>query len=109
MIRGNQNGPLLFFYGFHDTNHVTFPIFYSVAQRLNFEPIWFKLIIVLLAEIDVITPSDAVNVLVIKGIAPQVPLETIFKEIFAFLFLAALIMVTVQSVLFSQFTTFLPK
>ena len=86
---------------------VTIPIFYPLIQRLNFDPIWFGVIIVLIAEMGVITPPVGVNVFVIKGIAPQIPLETIFKGIFPFL--AALVTVTVLIVLFPQIATFLPN
>jgi tripartite ATP-independent transporter DctM subunit len=53
---------------------VTIPIFFPLIQRLNFDPIWFGVIIVLIAEMGVITPPVGVNVFVIKGIAPQIPL-----------------------------------
>ena len=61
------------------------PDYANLVVRLGFDPIWFGVIIVLVAEIGVITPPVGVNVYVIKGIAPEVPLETIFKGIFPFL------------------------
>jgi tripartite ATP-independent transporter DctM subunit len=61
---------------------VTIPIFFPVVMKLGFDPIWFGVIVVLVAEMGVITPPVGVNVFVIKGIAPDVPLETIFKGIF---------------------------
>jgi len=86
---------------------VTIPIFFPVVMKLGFDPIWFGVIIVLVAEMGVITPPVGVNVFVIKGIAPDVPLETIFKGIFPFL--AALIIVTVILIIFPQIATFLPS
>ena len=86
---------------------VTIPIFYPLVQRLQFDPIWFGVIIVLVAEMGVITPPVGVNVFVIKGIASDVPLETIFRGIAPFLF--ALVLVTVAIVLFPQIATFLPN
>jgi len=86
---------------------VTIPIFFPVVMKLGFDPIWFGVIIVLVAEMGVITPPVGVNVFVIKGIAPDVPLETIFKGIFPFL--AALIIVTVILIFFPQIATFLPS
>ena len=64
---------------------LTVPVIYPVIVRLGFDPIWFGVIIVLVSEMGVITPPVGVNVYVIKGIAPEVPLETIFKGIFPFL------------------------
>ena len=86
---------------------VTIPIFYPLIQRLHFDPIWFGVIIVLVAEMGVITPPVGVNVFVIKGIAPQVPLERIFRGIVPFLI--ALILVTIIIVIFPQIATFLPN
>jgi len=86
---------------------VTIPIFFPVVMKLGFDPIWFGVIIVLVAEMGVITPPVGVNVFVIKGIAPDVPLEIIFKGIFPFL--TALIIVTAILVLFPQIATFLPS
>jgi len=85
---------------------LTIPIFFPLVQTLGFDPIWFGVIIVLLCEMGVITPPVGVNVFVIKGIAPDVPLEKIFKGIFPFLL--ALIIVTVIIIIFPQIATFLP-
>ena len=86
---------------------VTIPIFYPVVQKLGFDSIWFGVIIVLVTEMGVITPPVGVNVFVLKGIAPEVPLENIFKGIFPFLI--ALIIVTIILMFFPQIATFLPN
>lgn len=86
---------------------VTIPIFFPIVMKLGFDPIWFGVIIVLVGEMGVITPPVGVNVFVIKGIAPDVPLETIFRGIFPFL--AALIIATIILVIFPQIATFLPS
>ena len=64
---------------------LTVPVIFPVVGKLGFDPIWFGVIIVLVSEMGVITPPVGVNVYVIKGIAPEVPLEDIFKGIFPFL------------------------
>ena len=86
---------------------VTIPIFYPIVQKLGFDPIWFGVIIVLTGEMGVITPPVGVNVFVIKGIAPEVPLNTIFGGIFPFLY--AIILMTIMVVLFPEIATFLPS
>jgi C4-dicarboxylate transporter, DctM subunit len=86
---------------------VTVPIFYPIVQRLGFDPIWFGVIIVLTAEMGVITPPVGVNVFVIKGIAPDIPLELIFRGIIPFLF--AIILLTILITLVPQIATFLPN
>lgn len=86
---------------------LTIPIFYPAVLALGFNPIWFGVIIVLITEIGVITPPVGVNVYVIKGIAEDVSLETIFKGVFPFL--AALIIMVGILMAFPQIATFLPS
>jgi len=83
------------------------PILYPVLIALGVDLIWFGVIIVLVAEMGVITPPVGVNVFVIKGIAPDIPIETIFKGIFPFL--AALIICTILLIFVPQIATFLPS
>ena len=86
---------------------VTIPIFFPIVEKLGFDPIWFGVIIVLVGEMGVITPPVGVNVFVIKGIAPDIPLEDIFKGILPFL--VALILFTALLMVFPQIATFLPS
>jgi len=86
---------------------VTIPIFFPIVQKLGFDPIWFGVMMVLLAEMGVITPPVGVNVFVIKGIAPEVPLNQIFKGILPFL--GAIILMALITLLFPQIATFLPS
>ncbi len=86
---------------------LTIPIIYPVVLALGFNPIWFGVIIVLVTEMGVITPPVGVNVYVIKGIAEDVPLETIFKGILPFLLA---LVVTIGILMgFPQIATFLPS
>ncbi|MGE5422596.1 MAG: TRAP transporter large permease [Ignavibacteriales bacterium] len=65
---------------------LTIPIFYPIAvNQLGYDPIWFGVIIVLVVGMGVITPPVGMNVYIIKGVAPDVPLETIFHGIWPFL------------------------
>ena len=86
---------------------VTIPIFYPIVLKLGFEPIWFGVIIVIVGEMGVITPPVGVNVFVIKGIAPDIPLHLIFRGIFPFL--GALIIMIILLMIFPQIATFLPN
>ena len=85
---------------------VTLPIFYPVVRKLGFDPIWFGVMIVMLCEMGVITPPVGVNVFVIKGIAPDVPLHRIFRGIFPFL--GAIVVLTVLILFVPGIVTFLP-
>ena len=86
---------------------VTIPIFFPVVQELGFDPIWFGVIVVLVGETGVITPPVGVNVFVIKGIGPDIPLQNIFRGIVPFLI--ALIIFTILLMFFPQIATFLPS
>ena len=86
---------------------VTIPIFFPIVMKLGFDPIWFVVIIVLGIEMGVITPPVGVNVFVIKGISPDIPLEQIFRGILPFL--AALVIMTIILLIFPQIATFLPS
>ncbi|MBA7572188.1 C4-dicarboxylate TRAP transporter large permease protein DctM [subsurface metagenome] len=83
------------------------PIFFPLLINLQVDLIWFGVIVVLLAEMGVITPPVGVNVFVMKGIAPDVPLESIFKGILPFL--VALIVCLIILIVFPQIATFLPS
>lgn len=86
---------------------LTIPILYPVIVKLGFDPIWFGVIIVLVAEMGVITPPVGINVYVIKGVAPDVPLETIFRGIFPFL--GAILVCTAILIAFPQIALVLPN
>jgi C4-dicarboxylate transporter, DctM subunit len=86
---------------------VTIPIFFPLVMNLGFDPIWFGVIIVVVAEMGVITPPVGVNVFVIKGIAPDIPLHEIFRGIFPFL--GGLVLLTLLLMIFPQIATYLPS
>jgi tripartite ATP-independent transporter DctM subunit len=86
---------------------LTVPILYPVILKLGFDSVWFGVIIVLVGEMGVITPPVGINVYIIKGVAGDVPLETIFRGIFPFL--VALIVCTIILIIFPQIALFLPS
>lgn len=86
---------------------LTVPIFYPVVvDSLGYDPIWFGVIVVLVVAMGVITPPVGMNVYIIKGVAPDIPLETIFKGIWPFL--GAVIVCIIILLIFPGLTTFLP-
>ncbi|MDD4858988.1 MAG: TRAP transporter large permease subunit, partial [Dehalococcoidales bacterium] len=62
--------------------------------------------VVLVTEMGVITPPVGINVFVIKSIAEDVPIQTIFKGIFPFL--GAMLVATALLLAFPWIATFLP-
>lgn len=65
---------------------LTIPIFYPlVVGVLGYDPIWFGVIILLIVSMAVVTPPVGMNVYIIKGIAQDVPLETVFRGMWPFI------------------------
>ena len=86
---------------------LTVPIFYPLTEALGFDAIWFGILVVRAAEIGLITPPVGMNVFIIKGIAKDVPMFTIFRGIVPFIF-ADLCHVTLL-ILVPQLSLFLPN
>ena len=85
---------------------LTVPIFYPVILTLNYDPIWFGVIIVLVTQMGVISPPVGINVYVVKGVAPEIPLGTIFRGVIPFL--VALVIGTLLLIAIPQISLFLP-
>jgi tripartite ATP-independent transporter DctM subunit len=64
---------------------VTLPIFFPTVLALGFDAIWFGVILVIIMEMGLITPPVGMNVFVIKGVANDVNIGTIYRGIFPFL------------------------
>lgn len=83
---------------------LTVPIFLPVILALGFDPIWFGILIVRVCEMGQITPPVGMNIYVIKGVAKDVPIGTIFRGILPFfvadLFHVALLVAVPQLSLF---------
>ncbi len=62
------------------TLHITFP----VIIQLGIDPIWFGVVVVIVLEMGLISPPVGVNVFVVKSVAPDVPMGTIFRGIWPF-------------------------
>lgn len=87
---------------------LTIPIFYPVVvNMLGYDPIWFGVIMVMITAMGVITPPVGMNVYVIKGVAPEISLETIFRGIWPFLF--AIVVCIFLLMIFPPLATFLPS
>ncbi len=63
---------------------LTLPIVFPLIVGLGYDPIWFGVIIVIVLEMGLISPPVGVNVFVVKGIAQDVPMRSIFIGIFPF-------------------------
>jgi tripartite ATP-independent transporter DctM subunit len=85
---------------------LTIPVFYPLIQQLNFEPIWFGILVVRVTEMGLITPPVGLNVFIIKGIS-GVPIGTIFRGVVPHLIADTLQVIVL--IVFPQFVMFLPN
>jgi len=63
---------------------LTLPVVYPAVIALGFDPIWFGIIVVKMAEICLITPPIGLNCYVVNGVRPDIPLQDVFKGIAPF-------------------------
>jgi tripartite ATP-independent transporter DctM subunit len=85
---------------------LTIPILFPILNAMGFDAIWFGVIMVIVLEMGLITPPVGLNVFILKGVAKDVPMNTIFKGIWPFLIssVAAIIVI----IIFPQIALFLP-
>jgi tripartite ATP-independent transporter DctM subunit len=86
---------------------LTVPIIFPVIEAMQFDPIWFGVLMVIVLEVGLITPPVGLNVFVLKAAAPNVPMTTIFRGIWPFL-VAALLSIVIL-IIFPQIALFLPS
>lgn len=63
---------------------LTIPILMPLIKDLNYDPIWFGVLLVILLEMSLISPPLGLNVFVVKGISDGVPMSEIFWGIIPF-------------------------
>jgi TRAP-type C4-dicarboxylate transport system permease large subunit len=86
---------------------VTIPIVFPVITAAGFDPIWFGVVAVIVIEMGMITPPVGLNVFVVKGVAPDVPMTTIFRGVLPFLLAMAIGLLLI--ILFPQIALVIPN
>jgi tripartite ATP-independent transporter DctM subunit len=86
---------------------VTIPIFFPIMMGLGFDPIWFGVIAVILVEMGMITPPVGLNVFVVKSVAQDVPMSTIFRGVLPFWVAMSLCLLAI--VVFPQIALIIPQ
>jgi tripartite ATP-independent transporter DctM subunit len=64
---------------------LTTPILLPIVTGLGLSPIWFGIFLVRTMEIGFVHPPIGINLYVIQGIAPDIPLARVFKGVLPFL------------------------
>jgi len=86
---------------------LTIPVFYPLMVALGYDPIWFGIIIVMVVEMGMISPPVGMTIYIIKGIAPDVPIGTIFRGVVPFLVVDLILVALI--IAFPAIVTFLPS
>lgn len=86
---------------------ITIPIVFPIIVQNGFDPIWFGVVAVIVIEMGMITPPVGLNVFVVKGVAGDVPMSTIFRGVLPFLI--AMIFCLLLIIVFPQIALFLPN
>ena len=86
---------------------LTLPIVFPAVVSLGYDPIWFGIIAVKMCEICLITPPVGLNCYIVRSVAPDIPLEEIFRGIIPFV--AMDVLTVALFIVFPQIITFLPN
>lgn len=82
------------------------PIVFPVIMALGFDPIWFGVITIVLAEIGLATPPVGLNVFITSSVS-KIPLETVFRG--AGVFLITCFLTLVLFMIFPEIVLWLPN
>jgi tripartite ATP-independent transporter DctM subunit len=82
------------------------PILFPIIMSAGFDPYWFAVVLTINMEIGLITPPVGLNLYVINGIAPDIPLKTILTGSMPFVVCMVLAIVILS--VFPGVVTWLP-
>jgi C4-dicarboxylate transporter DctM subunit len=86
--------------------YITMPVIVPVMTQLGFDPIWFGVLFTINMEMALLTPPVGLNLYVMRGVLPEVPLPDLLRG--AVVFTAAQGAVLVVVLLFPQLALWLP-
>lgn len=82
------------------------PILFPIIVSAGFDPYWFAVVLTINMEIGLITPPVGLNLYVINGIAPDIPLKTILRG--SMPFVVCMVLAIVILAFFPGLATWLP-
>ena len=86
---------------------LTLPVVMPVLKSLGVDMIWFGVVAVLIIQMGILSPPVGLNVFIVKGLVPDVPMYTIFRGIWPFWYAMGLLIVLLM--IFPQLALFLPN
>ncbi len=58
---------------------ISLPIFFPLAERLGYDPVWFGVVLCLVTTLGAITPPVGICCFVIAGMNKDIPMEQVFR------------------------------
>ncbi len=86
---------------------ITVPVFLPLVTQFGYDPVWFGVIVVIVAEVGLIHPPVGLNLFVIQAHAPDIKITSIYRGIVPFLFAPLLLIILMF--LFPSLALWLPK
>lgn len=86
---------------------LTLPVVYPAVIALGYDPIWFGIIVVKMAELCLITPPIGLNCFVVAGVRPDISVQQVFRGASPF-FIADVLTVAVL-IAFPDIVLWLPR
>jgi TRAP-type C4-dicarboxylate transport system permease large subunit len=86
---------------------LTLPIVIPIVKELGYDLIWFGVLMVIVLEMGLISPPVGINVFVVKGLVPDVPMGRIFVGILPFW--VAMVVCLGLLILFPEIALFIPN
>ena len=86
---------------------ITVPVFLPLVVVNGYDPIWFGVMLVVLIELGLIHPPVGMNIFIIQGQAPDVPILRIYLGIVPFL--AAPFLLLILLIAFPAIALWLPN
>ena len=86
---------------------LTLPTLFPVVVNLGFDPILFGVLVVLMSGLANMSPPMGMNLYIVKGVAPEVPIGKIIMGVIPFA--VVMMLVVVLLIVFPQISLFLPS
>ena len=82
------------------------PIFFPVAMKLGYDPVWFGIILGVVTMIGIVIPPMAISVFIVSGIT-KVPINRIYRGIYPYII--GMYICLIILLLFPQLSLWLPN
>jgi tripartite ATP-independent transporter DctM subunit len=86
---------------------LTIPVVYPIVLALNFDPIWFGVVLTIIIEMAQITPPVGINIFIIQGVSGGRNIADVAVGIVPFFFCQVVLLIMVC--IFPELATWLPS